>query len=837
MASRIGGHKIERIRCDGPSRKTCGRPPWLALGLAVALLLGSVGQAAELPRAGTRVRVGVYDSPPKVFRTAEGGYAGIFPDLLARVAAKEGWSLEFVPGEWAVCLDRLERGEIDVMVDVAVSPDRAKRFAFSDQTVLVNWGVLYARPGFALSSLLDLRGRTLAVMQGSIHAEGEGGIRSLLQKLDVSCTVIELPSHEAVFEALRRGAADVGAVNRLFGAGHATRYGVTETPVLFNPTELRYAFPKAGRFGDTLRGVIDAALASFKAMPGAPIQRLVTDYLSRAPEEWGTKPGATAGAPVEFSLSPEEKRWLAAHPLMRLGVDPSWLPFEALDPRKGHLGIASDYTRLVADRLGVTLRPAEGLSWKQVLLGARNRQVDLLPAVSSTPERAAYLVFSDPYVSFPVVLVTRKSMPVPTDLAGLGQGPVALVDGYSIQELLRRDFPHVLQVPVADVDSGLLAVTEGRAAAYADNLPAVSHALERLELGDRLRISSPTPYTVDLRFGVRSDWPELVPILNKVLATIGPRRRAEINEYWITQRPSEERKMVRIRNQALWVIGGIAAAGVGILFHNRRLRVQVLQRERLARELERAKIETDLANERLKDLDRLKSMFIASMSHELRTPLNAIIGFSSILKDEWLGPLNPEQKENQEAILRAGRHLLALINDVIDISKIEAGVLETARDRFDLGGAVAEAVDLVRGAAENKGLELRVEAAPVEMHADRRRLVQCLVNLLGNAVKFTDEGRVAVTARTLAAGDGGGAWAEIAVADTGIGIREEDLPKVFGAFSRLVPAGDARRPGTGLGLYLTQKLVTETLGGELTVTSAYGQGSTFTMRLPLAAGG
>ncbi len=263
----------------------------------------------------------------------------------------------------------------------------------------------------------------------------------------------------------------------------------------------------------------------------------------------------------------------------------------------------------------------------------------------------------------------------------------------------------------------------------------------------------------------------------------------------------------------------------------------VTDRRDLAHELGEKAAALEVANEKLRSLDRLKAMFIAAMSHELRTPLNAIIGFSSILKDEWLGPLNPEQKENQEAILRAGRHLLALINDVIDISKIEAGVLETARDRFDLGGAVAEAVDLVRGAAEDKGLELRVEAAPVEMHADRRRLVQCLVNLLGNAVKFTDEGRVAVTARTLAAADGGGAWAEIAVADTGIGIREEDLPKVFGAFSRLVPAGDARRPGTGLGLYLTQKLVTETLGGELTVTSVYGQGSTFTIRLPLAAGG
>ncbi|RJQ84292.1 MAG: hypothetical protein C4519_05005 [Desulfobacteraceae bacterium] len=250
---------------------------------------------------------------------------------------------------------------------------------------------------------------------------------------------------------------------------------------------------------------------------------------------------------------------------------------------------------------------------------------------------------------------------------------------------------------------------------------------------------------------------------------------------------------------------------------------------------EQARIALENANARLKELDRLKSMFIASMSHELRTPLNSIIGFSSILLAEWLGPLNAEQKENQAAILESGRHLLALINDVIDISKIEAGMLEPNYEAFDLDALLEEAVKAARKEATGKGVELVMAAEAVRMHTDRRRLLQCLLNLLGNAVKFTPAGAITVTARQGGGGEGG-ARVEISVADTGIGIRKEDMGKLFAPFVRLHAPGDANYPGTGLGLYLTAKLAREVLQGEIAVTSVFGAGSTFTLRLPVTIG-
>lgn len=235
------------------------------------------------------------------------------------------------------------------------------------------------------------------------------------------------------------------------------------------------------------------------------------------------------------------------------------------------------------------------------------------------------------------------------------------------------------------------------------------------------------------------------------------------------------------------------------------------------------------ANIKLKEVDRLKSMFIASMSHELRTPLNSIIGFSSIILNEWTGPLNAEQKENLAAVLRSGKHLLSLINDVIDVSKIEAGKIDSIPEEFDIHDVVMEAVETVRKDIEKKGLELIVRTPRLSIHTDRRRLLQCLLNLLSNAAKFTNKGSIGVFAE-LSADE---STMTIAVEDTGIGIEEDDLGRLFSPFVRLHALRESIVPGTGLGLYLAHKLANEILKGDILVKSTYGAGSRFTIRVPV----
>jgi PAS domain S-box-containing protein len=246
--------------------------------------------------------------------------------------------------------------------------------------------------------------------------------------------------------------------------------------------------------------------------------------------------------------------------------------------------------------------------------------------------------------------------------------------------------------------------------------------------------------------------------------------------------------------------------------------------ERLVRE---RTVQLEQANLRLKEMDRLKSLFIASMSHELRTPLNAIIGFTGLTLKGHSGTLNEEQQDNLARVYRSAKHLLGLISDIIDISKIEAGKTGTFPEEFLLEELVDEAVTTVTPKLQEKGLSLELQlAGSFAVFADRKRLFQCLVNLLSDAAKFTERGSIVVAVRQSQG------RVELSVTDSGIGIAEQDLPRLFKPFERLDSHLRVQAGGTGLGLYLTAKLVADILRGTISVVSREGEGSTFTLSLP-----
>lgn len=251
-------------------------------------------------------------------------------------------------------------------------------------------------------------------------------------------------------------------------------------------------------------------------------------------------------------------------------------------------------------------------------------------------------------------------------------------------------------------------------------------------------------------------------------------------------------------------------------------------RENLEAEVKRRTAELEEANRRLRELDQLKSMFIASMSHELRTPLNSIIGFTGITLQGLSGELNDTQRDQLQRVEKAGKHLLSLINDVIDISKVEAGRIDVFPTEFSLQDVIDEAAGDIQPLAAKKQLSLKVDVpeGDITLFSDRQRLLQCILNLLGNAVKFTEKGGISLSVREA------GEAIDIAVADTGIGIAKADLPRLFEAFERLESHLRIKAGGTGLGLYLTRRICTTLLHGKISVRSAPGRGSVFTLRIP-----
>jgi signal transduction histidine kinase len=246
-----------------------------------------------------------------------------------------------------------------------------------------------------------------------------------------------------------------------------------------------------------------------------------------------------------------------------------------------------------------------------------------------------------------------------------------------------------------------------------------------------------------------------------------------------------------------------------------------IQNARLFREIEDKSRQLEVASQH-------KSEFLANMSHELRTPLNAIIGFSEVLSERMFGELNEKQEEYLKDIHASGQHLLSLINDILDLSKVEAGRMELELTDWDLPTAIESSLTLVRERAGRRGIALHqaVDQRLGQIRGDERKIKQVLLNLLSNALKFTSEGgRVHVRASV---SDG---MAEVSVRDTGIGVAPEDQEAIFEEF-RQVGTADKKVEGTGLGLTLSRKFI-ELHGGRIWVQSQVGVGSTFTFTIPV----
>lgn len=235
-------------------------------------------------------------------------------------------------------------------------------------------------------------------------------------------------------------------------------------------------------------------------------------------------------------------------------------------------------------------------------------------------------------------------------------------------------------------------------------------------------------------------------------------------------------------------------------------------------------------NVELEKASRAKDHFLATMSHELRTPLNAIIGFTGTLLMKLPGPLTADQEKQLRIVQTSAKHLLSLINDLLDLAKIESGKVQLHPEVLNCRVVVQDVETALRQMAEAKGLRFEVRLPPGDLlvHADRRALSQILLNLVNNAIKFTETGSISLV--VVRHTPGGRPVTEFVVTDTGIGIRSEDQTKLFQAFTQVEPSGKRRHEGTGLGLHLSGKLA-ELLGGRIAVQSEFGRGSTFTLTL------
>jgi signal transduction histidine kinase len=259
--------------------------------------------------------------------------------------------------------------------------------------------------------------------------------------------------------------------------------------------------------------------------------------------------------------------------------------------------------------------------------------------------------------------------------------------------------------------------------------------------------------------------------------------------------------------------------------------VSQIELRRALRLLRQREAELSVARQTAESASEAKSRFLANMSHELRTPLNAIIGFAELLEEESGRRGLPQFADDLRKIQQAARHLLVLIGDILDLSKIEAGRMTLRPELFDTAEAIRDAAVGVQPLVRENGNQLEVRLAPGlgQMFADQTKFRQCLLNLLSNAAKFTANGRITVEAWRFP--EGPQQWIAVCVADTGIGMTQEVMASIFTPFVQAEQSPTRKHGGTGLGLALTRQFC-ELMGGTIGVKSRAGEGSSFTIRLP-----
>lgn len=754
-----------------------------------------------IPAMARTLTVAYYDNPPKIYKDDAGKPAGLFYDILKKVADEEKWNLKYVYGTWENCLESVSSGRIDLIPDIGYSPERATYFTFSEETIFINWGGLFYREGQEIQKISELEHKKIAVVKGCIHTEGSKGIKAILAEKEIDAELIEVDSYREALKIVAQGFADVAAVNQLIGERYKKGFKLVSSSAVYNPIELRFAMAKSHHDDAQVLATIDRQIRQMKTTTvsgaGTSFQEIVTQHLN----SW--KPEHPRASALYFT--PEEKYFISEHPELRVAVDPQLAPIEFVDEKGVLKGISSDLLRLLSTKTGILFTPVQTANWHESMQLLHTNEIDLFSFITPTLSRKQKLSFTTPYQRFPAMIFARSDQHYMANISQLRKKKICVIRGYAMTELLSKEGYLENSVTVENIEEALLALARGDADVYIGFILPTTYAMKKLGLSN-IKIVGETPIQTEFSMAVRKDLKPLHSILNKSLASISDEEWNNMYHKWNSVTFEQG-----IDYRLLWQVVGFSTV-ILLLF--------VLWILSLRREIQRRK----KVEEELKEQTSFKNSLIQMIVHDMRSPLQVITSFIDILRIEEEN-IAIENLPDITAISKTTHSLIGLVNDVIDTQKMEEIGLALSKEEVDLGTILEETFTKMSVLRQDVKCSLLLPASLQKAHCDSFIIGRVIQNLLGNSLKYT-ESLVALSVieeeRSF----------RIEIVDDGPGIPEEYHDHVFEKFGR-VYCQKQKDYSTGLGLTFC-KLAVEEHGGSIGVVSKSGQGSCFWFTIPMS---
>ena len=783
--------------------------------LSLLLLLSAVlpVKAAAETASAKVVRVGSFEDTFN-YVNEKGARKGYGYELLETLSGYTGWQFEYVTCDWSDCFEKLKNGEIDIIGGISYTEDRTQEMLFSDEPMGVEKYYLYAdlsRADISASDFKTLNGKKIGVLMGT---EPEVMLAEWEEKYGLKTEHVNISNNEDVKQKLANHEIDCFvSLEESFWAerGISTITRVGESGIYYAINKNR---PDIKEELDDAMRALDEAVPFYTA-------DLYKRYFS-----------------MDYTpiLTGEEKAWLRKHGAIRMGFLASDSGVSTFDPATGEFtGVITDYIQFAADCLGNQELEFQlvGYDSKEAELDAlKSGEIDMIFHFDQSPNLAEEYHFACTNTTWTsnLMAVTNKQHFNENNVNRIAVPQNKL----SLKKYLAFYYPQWEIVDCDTQEDAARLVKDGQADCFVTGISSENKYSKKYSF-----YSVPLVNPVRSCFAVNSGNRSLLSILNKTIKAMPVNMLAgALAMYKSSARKVTLSDFIKDNFFKVMLISSIAVAVVllTILMLLQKARKAEAAARKAASDTQELNAKLQVAVEKAESANRAKSTFLSNMSHDIRTPMNAIIGFTTLA----LSNIDDTDrvKDYLGKTLASSNHLLSLINDVLDMSRIESGKIHLEEVEVNLSDVLHDLKTIVSGQIYAKQLELYMDVMDVtdeDVYCDKTRLNQILLNLLSNAIKFTPAGgTVSVRVRQLAGKVRGCGQYEFRIKDNGIGMSQEFAQKIFEPFERERTSTVSRIQGTGLGMAITKNIV-DMMGGTIEVQTAQGKGTEFTVCVPMRA--